>query len=355
MTTRARANRDESWILFLSHRSGNNLLYRMRPDGSELTPIFGGELKDVPGMEAGRTLYRQPHWSRQSPDRAYFLSWATDTNVESGQMSGPIGYVIHLGRTDGGATRIMTNRAGEVFTWARSSEAFAYSRFAGRNPRRDGGQEPALPSTQIVIAQIDGSGEATVLEKPGYWTACDWSPDGNKLLLLYWGMQSMRYGRTDLIELDLARAEQARIKTMELRPGMDFPSSSDVEYCLNSLTDGLPIAWFADGRYSPDGTRIATTVRRRARLDDPGFHELALFDLASETLSVIADYPHPSRIHGPLSWSPDGEEILFSRPLEPDDRRENLPADVTGLGIWAIKSDGSSARFLTTGWAPDWQ
>ncbi len=45
-----------SFITFLSHRSGRNLLYRMRPDGSNLTPIFGGELKDVPGLAEGRVL-----------------------------------------------------------------------------------------------------------------------------------------------------------------------------------------------------------------------------------------------------------------------------------------------------------
>ena len=64
-----------SWITFLSHRSGGNRLYRMRPDGSEVAPIFGGELRGVPGLSEGQTLYRQPHWSRQSPDRTLFLSW----------------------------------------------------------------------------------------------------------------------------------------------------------------------------------------------------------------------------------------------------------------------------------------
>ena len=48
-------------------------------------------------------------------------------------------------------------------------------------------------------------------------------------------------------------------------------------------------------------------------------------------------------------------EILLSRPLEPGDRRENLPTDRRGLGIWAIRSDGTGARFLTTGWSPDWR
>ncbi len=47
-----------SFITFLSRRSGRNLLSRMRSDGSNLTPIFGGELQDVPGLAEGLSLYR---------------------------------------------------------------------------------------------------------------------------------------------------------------------------------------------------------------------------------------------------------------------------------------------------------
>ena|GEM_PF-1567332 len=52
------ADPEGSFITFLSHRSGRNLLYRMRSDGSNLTPIFGGELQDVPGLAEGLSLYR---------------------------------------------------------------------------------------------------------------------------------------------------------------------------------------------------------------------------------------------------------------------------------------------------------
>ena len=55
------------WITFVSHRSGRNLLYKMRPDGSELSVIFGGELKGMPGVPEGLTLYREPHWGRVEP------------------------------------------------------------------------------------------------------------------------------------------------------------------------------------------------------------------------------------------------------------------------------------------------
>ena len=61
------AAKDGAWITFLSHRTGENVLYRMQPDGSDLQANFGGELKDTPGLPWGMKWYRQPHWSRQSP------------------------------------------------------------------------------------------------------------------------------------------------------------------------------------------------------------------------------------------------------------------------------------------------
>ena len=75
-----------------------------------------------------------------------------------------------------------------------------------------------------------------------------------------------------------------------------------------------------------------------------------MLDVASRRLRTIAKYAEG--IRGPICWSPDGKEILFSRHLPAGDQREKVP---DGLGIWAIRPDGTGARFLTTGWAPDWR
>ena len=64
----------EGWITFVSHRSGSNLLYRMRPDGTELTAILGGKLEEVPTVDDGVTIVQEPHWTCLSPDRKYFAS-----------------------------------------------------------------------------------------------------------------------------------------------------------------------------------------------------------------------------------------------------------------------------------------
>ena len=64
------------WITFLSHGSGGNVLYRMRPDDGEVTPIFVGELKDLPGTPDGLIYDRQSHFGLRSPDEEYFVDRA---------------------------------------------------------------------------------------------------------------------------------------------------------------------------------------------------------------------------------------------------------------------------------------
>jgi hypothetical protein len=358
MSTLSFDDRQESCITFLSRGSGGNLLQRMRPDGSEVATVFGGELEDVPGLSEGQVLYRDPHWTRQSPDRRFFLSWAHDRSPSSEKCPGSLSvFMIYLGRVDGGLSRVLAPvRPGEVFTWAPDSRKFAYSRFNGPDTRTVTGLAPRLPSTQVVVAEIDGTAEEVVLEKPGYWTASDWSADGNRLLLIYDPTRSPCFGRSDLIELDLDMARHQKERMRELQPAEDFASGRTIDYCLKSLTDGLPIGWFVDSRYSPDGKTIAVVYSHRARLVDFGFHKLGLFDITSETIEPIAEVPNPEVISGPICWSPDGTEILFARRVHPDAYGEVPAASESRLpSIWAIRPDGTGARFITEGWSPDWR
>src|SRR5688572_10934734 len=92
----------DSWITLLSHRTGDNLLYKMRPDGTNCKPIFGGPIQDAPGIGDGMTLYREPHWTWQSPDRKFFASWTTESMRPRRSCSLP--FSLHLGRTDGTGT-----------------------------------------------------------------------------------------------------------------------------------------------------------------------------------------------------------------------------------------------------------
>jgi hypothetical protein len=347
---------DDSWITFLSRRSGANILYKMRPNGDELTPVFGGEISNVPGFSPGQTLYREPHWSRLSPDRSFYLSWTIDRILTPENSPGSASYMIHLGCVHGGPTRVLSPnyQTGEVFCWAPDSQRIAYSRFTGSDGRSSRG--PGPPSTQVVVATVDGSHEEVVLEKPGFWIACDWSPDGRNLLLLYWPTNSTVYGRSDLIEFDLFTAMEQKARFAELRPGDHFASGSSIEFsCLRSLTDGQPVSSFHNSaRYSPSGTKIAVTFSRRMRAIDLEHYELGIWDVASATLESAVHYSNGLR--GPICWSPDETQILFSRPPAPACPRDPQGSLVErDLEIWAIRSDATEARFLTSGWSPDWR
>jgi hypothetical protein len=344
------ADPEGSSITFVSHRTGRNLLYRMRSDGSEVTPIFGGELKDVPGLTEGLTLYREPHWTRQSPDRRFFLSWATDTGYPEDKYQSPYRFMIHLRRLTGGQTRVIAPDGEEFLAWSPDSKRFAYAIQSVKTPRSPLGITGKLPSAQIVVVGVDGSNEEVVLERPGYWEVEDWSPDGRKLLLIFRPAVTWHYGKGDLIEFDLVAAKDAKSRA---RRETSLPSSAALDALMTPLMWGDPGS-FIDGRYSPDGRQIATTLyhhlQKPGSTFDPKDFELGVLDIASGKLRTIAKYAEGLR--GPICWSPDGKEILFSRYLSADDQREKVP---DGLGIWAIHPDGTGARFLTTGWSPDWR
>jgi Tol biopolymer transport system component len=339
-----------SYITFLSHRTGRNLLYRMRSDGSEVTPIFGGELKDVPGLGHDLTLYREPHWSRQSPNRKFFLSWAADLGYPLEKYQSPARFMIYLGQLSGGQVRVIAPDGEEVFAWSPDSGRFAYAIQTVKSPHSPPGITGKSPSTQIVIVGVDGSNEDVVLERCGNWHVMDWSPDGKKLLLYFQPALTLQYGKSDLIEFDLIAAKDLQ---KQAPPGTSWPSNSALDRVMTPLTGG-DSASFIDGRYSPNGKQIATVLERHTQKPgadfDPNNFELAVIDVLTGKVQSVAKYK--GGLRGPICWSPDGKEILFSRYLEADDQREKMEG---GLGIWAIHPDGTGARLLTTGWSPDWR
>ncbi len=350
----------DSWISFLSHRTGDNLLYRMRPDGTECEPIFGGPITGAPGIGAGMTLYREPHWTWQSPDRKYFASWAIDSLrprdklMVTSSSPGPR-FRLHLGRTDGtGPVRLLSPACQEAAAWSPASERLAYAVLTD-------GDSSAHPNptrmTRIYVVAIDGTREDMIFEQPGYWTPMDWSPDGKKLLLTHGEIISIdaRLMTKDLIELDLTTIE--KMLTHPRRSSFGRWQNSDTTELLNAVL-GQAIPVMPNGaRYSPDGKFIAVTAIRKAEKPGGGWKaldfELGVIDRATATYSKVVWYNDGLR--GPICWSPDGTEILFSRPLGPGDKREAWQEDVNGFGLWAIKPDGTGARFLTTGWSPDWR
>jgi hypothetical protein len=339
----AQAAPDESahWITFLSHRSGYSLLYRMRPDESETKAIFGGAIPNVPVVSEGVALYREPHWTRLSPNCKYFASWVYEKGEPYSAWKGSARAMLIVGDLEGTWTRVLNPVCHEEFAWSPDSQRLALSIFSG--DREKGTLRSSLRSTQIVTCGIDGSNETVVLEQPGILAVLDWSPDGKRLLLSRRYLDSKPTRSSDLFELDLSQKE-----------------------CLPYLIEGSRQVNVSEARYSPSGDKISLLYTDQENRYAPNevagelgklrmmrlLAKLAVMSRDGKNMTTIADYPDGMR--GPICWSPDAESILVSRYLPKDDKREKFDAE-HGLAIWAIQADGNGARFLTTGWSPDWR
>jgi Tol biopolymer transport system component len=337
-------NQSAEWITFVSHRSGHNLLYKMRPDGAETESFFGGVIRDVPVIAEGVVLYRQPHWTRLSPHRKHFASWVYELGEPYSAWQGPLRPMLVVGDLEGTWTRVVNPDCHEEFAWSPDSKRLAFSVFAGK------GQQGNLPTSlriaQIVTCGIDGSNEKVAIEQPGILIVLDWSLDGKRLLLSrrYFDIRPER--SCDLFELELATSR-----------------------CLPYLIEGSRDVSVQDARYSPRGDTIAVIFTDPKKQYAPNecakdeldtsrmmrvLGKLAVLDRDGKNMRTIADYPDGMR--GPMCWSPDGTSILVSRYLPKGDNREQTDKDAEhGLAIWAVRVDGKGERFLTTGWSPDWR
>jgi len=359
----ASEHRRGSRITFLSHRTGHNVLYKMRPNASELTPVFGGELRGVPTIVNEVKLYREPHWTRQSPNGRYFASWVYDQGIPYEKWQGDPRAMLHVGGLDAAWSRVLNPDCHEEFAWSPDSTRIAFTVFSERR----GYFESKLPSSKIMVAGMDGSNQECLLEKPGLWMVCDWSPDGKRLLLRKDVYGEQPNDVNDLVEFDLAAELAARTRSKQgpsLRSN-EWPATAAPGFLKRLLPRSAKIDP-NEARYSPDGKELAIDYVEPAKRYAPNecaeglgrlnmmrcLGRIGILAIATGQTKTITDYPDGLR--GPICWSPDGNEVLFSRYLPKGDDRERMGHE-HGLAIWAIGKDGRHARFVTTGWSPDWR
>jgi hypothetical protein len=329
-------------ITFLSHRTGDNLLYKMRPNGTDIKAFYGGEIRNMPANSSDVKMMLQPHWTLLSPNRKFFASWVYEVGAPLEKWKGFSRPFLIVGTLDGNWTRVVNADCHEEFAWSSDSKKLAFSHFYPGNDQEHKLQS-SLRSSQIITCGIDGSNEEVVLEQPGILAVLDWSPDGKRLLL------SRRYGDSkpnrsaDLFELELASKK-----------------------CRPYILEGSQDTDVVGARYSPDGKKIAIFyidsnkgyAANEVAKDEIGkarmmrlLAKLALIDRDGKNRRVVADFPDGMR--GPFCWSPKGDQLLVVRYLPKEDQREKFEAE-HGTSIWRVPIDGSSPSFVTTGWGPDW-
>ena len=135
---------------------------------SNLQPIFGGELGAAPGLPEGMKGRDSPAaLEPPEPRRVLLPLVGSDLGVPTKQYRMPPRFLLHLGRLDGGPTRVITPDSDEEFAWAPDSKRFVYTRSLVRHPATI--HHPLAPRTELVIARLDGSGEEVILDRSGIW------------------------------------------------------------------------------------------------------------------------------------------------------------------------------------------
>jgi Tol biopolymer transport system component len=349
-------------LTFLSHRSGFNQIYTCHPDGSKPQPFFGGPITDGPSFNESYTMFREPHWTRQSPDGKYFASWVYEIGKPYSEYSGVHRPMLIVGDIEKTWTRIASPDAHEEFAWSPNSKMLAYSILASANYH--GSLQKRPDATEIFISGTDGSNATCVLEQTGKWMVLDWSPDGKRLLISRRSFTPKPTG--ELFEFRLHAALEDR-QHAEYAPDWSVKSAPRF---LELIDLGLDHLQLNSARYSPTRNEIALEAYNPENMHAPNLvadeddelgrgrmmrllSKIYVFDLTVRKSLKVADYE--DGIRGPICWSPDGNEILFSRYLPNDDDREKLAESKEhGLSIWSVDRDGNNEKFVTTGWSPDY-
>ena len=355
--------KQEIALTFLSHRSGYNQIFKSHHDGSEPKPLFGGPIVDVPSFDDSYTMFREPHWTRQSPNGMYFASWVYEQGKPYSEFQGESRPMLVAGDMAGSWTRIVNADCHEEFAWSPDSKQLAFSILS--TDHYQGALQKRMETTEISVSGVDGSHYQCVLEKKGKWFVLDWSPDGKRLLLLQRSIsKKLEDGPLGLFEFRLADSLNARKKG---KYDPDWTATSASEFLdpldLKDLNlDGLQTSGV---RYSPKRNEIAILAFDPEKMYAPNLLDdersgrmmrllgkIIVFDLKAKTHRKIADVE--DGIRGPICWSPDGNDVYFSVYLPKDDDREKFAESKEhGLSIWAVGRVGNDLRFITTGWSPD--
>lgn len=230
----------EGAIAFRSNRTGNNEIYVMNGDGSELINLTNDPSDDD-----------LPAWS---PDgtRVVFCT-RRDGNYEI--------YVMNADGSD--QTNLSANPSGEcASSWSPEGTEIAFG------SERDGNAE-------IYVMNADGSDQTPLTDNPAFDDLPDWAPDGKQVVFV-----SDRDGQMDIYVMNADGSDVTRLTNMGV--GFAFPtwSPDGTQIAFSPISDGNYEIYVmnADGSgltrltdnpandgapsWSPDGTQITFSSER---------------------------------------------------------------------------------------------
>ena len=191
-------------------------------------------------------------------------------------------------------------------------------------------------SSELYVANADGSGERRLFAEPGFDYHASYSPDGRWIVFT-----SERAG------LGQADVYRVRVDGTGLEALTDSPALDD------------------QGALSPDGTQLAFVSTRETRTANIWILDLRTRQVRPLT-SLAALQGDPGKPNGFFrpAWSPDGKWIAFSSDRNTEWKGHSSGAGwehVQELSIYVVRPDGTGLRRLTEPgtcagapkWSPD--
>ncbi len=197
--------------------------------------------------------------------------------------------------------------------------------------------------SHVWIVDLDGTDHEPLLADEGSYRSPRWSPDGERIAYL----RSVN-GQTGLYVHYLNSGREALLGTFSEAPG-NLTWSPDGEMLAFSMAVKGESERMVSSPSKPEGARWADAPiaidRARYRTNGAGFLELAYTHVfvipaegGTERQLTSGDFNHG----GSLSFTPDGEEILFSA-----NRKEDWELQTREADIFAVNVASGTLRQLT--------
>ncbi|MCB9451313.1 MAG: PD40 domain-containing protein [Anaerolineaceae bacterium] len=281
-------------IAFVSNRSGNDQIYTMNDDGTDIQQITFDGWSNI-----------DPNWSPDGSRIAY-------VSRGSGILS------INIIDSDGLNNTTLTNVADVDPNWSPTGDKIAFSRYT------DNGSD-------IYIINTDGSGLTKVVDghNAAYNIQPTWSPDGTHLLYVYNTKLSGEPRSSFKIRIvDLATGQESTIYAVNTEAGPDWSGQQQSEEILiyyNGLTGSFIV------RLDDDGTTL------------PG---IAVTTQSDPFVGTTSRYDRDP------SWSPDGTQVVFSTSISGinDGDSDIYVVDIASGTMTNLTPNNDSEEIM-----PDWQ